>query len=176
MQFAGIIVLSVLMAIAYGIVHDQVTVRVCLEYFTVFHPPVFHTESPTLLAVGWGVIATWWVGLPLGVILAVASRLGPRSKWTVKRLVRPLLMLLGVTGGCALLAGIAGFVATQAGWASPPSRMIPRIPEARHAAFVADLWVHRTSYAAGSLGGFVLSLYVACARLRAGARKGRSLQ
>ena len=25
---------------------------------------MFHTDSPTLLALGWGVIATWWVGLP----------------------------------------------------------------------------------------------------------------
>jgi hypothetical protein len=34
-------------AVLYGVLHDQITARVCLEYFTVFHPPVFATQSPT---------------------------------------------------------------------------------------------------------------------------------
>jgi hypothetical protein len=33
--------------VVYGIVHDQVTARVCVEYFTVGHPPVFQTNSDT---------------------------------------------------------------------------------------------------------------------------------
>jgi len=32
MQFLRIVVACVLAAIAYGIVHDQVTARVCVEY------------------------------------------------------------------------------------------------------------------------------------------------
>jgi hypothetical protein len=71
-----IILLCVAAAIAYGVAHDQITARVCLEYFTVFHPPVFATQSPTALAFGWGVIATWWVGLFLGLLLALAARAG----------------------------------------------------------------------------------------------------
>ncbi len=38
--------------------HDHVTVRICVEYFTVFHPPVFATDSTTRLGLGWEVIAT----------------------------------------------------------------------------------------------------------------------
>jgi hypothetical protein len=57
-QLLAIILYSVFAAIAYGIAHDQITARVCLEYFTLGHPPVFQTRSPTLLALGWGVIAT----------------------------------------------------------------------------------------------------------------------
>jgi hypothetical protein len=41
-----------------------------------FHPPVFATQSPTLLAFRWGVIATWWVGLFPGLFLALAARAG----------------------------------------------------------------------------------------------------
>jgi hypothetical protein len=66
------IVLLVVMA-GYGIVHDQITARICIEYFTVFHPPVFRTENPTLLGLGWGVIATWWLGAIMGVLLATAA-------------------------------------------------------------------------------------------------------
>jgi hypothetical protein len=54
-----IILLCIVAAIVYGILHDQVTARVCVEYFTIGHPPIFHTDDPTLLALGWGVIATW---------------------------------------------------------------------------------------------------------------------
>lgn len=35
MQTAGINLLAVIAAILYGIVHDQVTARICLEYFTI---------------------------------------------------------------------------------------------------------------------------------------------
>ncbi|MFT5831565.1 MAG: hypothetical protein ACI9D0_002161, partial [Bacteroidia bacterium] len=45
-----IVLLCMLAAIAFGIAHDQVTVRVCLEYFTIGHPKVLETNSPTLLA------------------------------------------------------------------------------------------------------------------------------
>lgn len=52
MRFFAIVLLTVAAAVAYGVAHDQVTVRVSLEYFTVGHPPVFDTTSPTLLALG----------------------------------------------------------------------------------------------------------------------------
>jgi hypothetical protein len=56
----------ILAAVLYGIVHDMFTAHLCVEYFSVFHPPVFNTDSPTLLALGWGVIATWWAGGIIG--------------------------------------------------------------------------------------------------------------
>ena len=31
---------ATLAAIVYGIVHDQVTAHLCVEYFTIAHPPV----------------------------------------------------------------------------------------------------------------------------------------
>ncbi|HEU4754510.1 MAG TPA: hypothetical protein VFU47_15485, partial [Armatimonadota bacterium] len=69
--------------------HDQVTVRVCVEYFTVAHPPLITTDSPTLLALAWGVVATWWVGLALGVMLGLAARLGGWPRLVARELIRP---------------------------------------------------------------------------------------
>ena len=68
MEFIKILFFSVVAAIFYGILHDQVTAHICVEYFSIAHPPVFTTNSPFLLALGWGIIATWWVGLPLGLL------------------------------------------------------------------------------------------------------------
>src|SRR4051812_38888834 len=109
MQFIGIILLAVSAAISYGIVHDQITARLCLEYFTIGHPLVFHTESPTLLAVGWGIIATWWVGLALGLLLACAGRLGNWPRVSARDLIVPTLVLLAAMGAGAAFFGYRGF-------------------------------------------------------------------
>ena len=69
-----IVLLAVAAAIAYGILHDQVTARVAIEYFTVAHPRIVESEDPTVLGLVWGVVATWWVGAILGTLLAVAAR------------------------------------------------------------------------------------------------------
>ena len=53
-----IVAFSVLCAVVFGILHDQVTAHVAVEYFTIAHPLVFPTEEPFWLAIGWGIIAT----------------------------------------------------------------------------------------------------------------------
>ena len=116
------------------------------EYFTVFHPKVIDSQSPTVLAIVWGVIATWWVGLPLGIILATAARAGDAPQRTARSLVRPLAKLLCVMFGAALLAGCTGYVAMSAVWVKPSRWMEQFIPPEKHAAFVADFCAHNMSY------------------------------
>src|SRR5262249_21340667 len=105
MQFPAIVALCVLFAVAYGIVHDQITARVCVEYFTIGHPPVFGTDNPTLLGLGWGALATWWVGVMLGVSLALIARVGSRPKRSAISLVRPLVALMAISAVTAVTAG-----------------------------------------------------------------------
>src|SRR2546422_460048 len=104
-----IVALCVVASVAYGIVHDQVTARVCVEYFTVGHPPVFHTSDPTLLAFGWGTLATWWVGLFLGLPAALFARVGPAPRVAAAQLLRPIAVLLVVMAVASLGAGVAGY-------------------------------------------------------------------
>jgi hypothetical protein len=54
MHSLAIIGLCILSAVAYGIVHDQISARICVEYFTIGHPPIFDTDDSTLLGIGWG--------------------------------------------------------------------------------------------------------------------------
>src|SRR3954462_13168201 len=98
-----IVLLCVGAAVLYGVLHDQVTARVCVEYFTVGHPPVFATGSPPPPGPGWGVIATWWVGLLLGIPLALAARAGARPRRSLRSLARPVATLLLVMGASALI-------------------------------------------------------------------------
>jgi hypothetical protein len=156
MRAIAIIILCIGMAIAYSILHDQVTARVCVEYFTIGHAPIFGTESPTLLGLGWGIIATWWVGFLLGVPLAVAARAGHRPKRSAATLLRPILKLLFVMACCAMSAGLVGFALGRAGVVYLLEPLASAVSRTRHARFLADLWAHRTSYVVGSVGGLIV--------------------
>ena len=167
MQIVAIISLSVLSAVLYGMVHDQVTARVCVEYFTIGHPPIFGTDSPTLLALGWGILATWWVGLILGVPLALFARLGRRPKRSAASLIRPILVLLGAMAAVAVLAAAVGYVLARAGAVVLREPLASRVPADQHVPFLTDLWAHNGSYLAGFVGGIVLIVHVWRSRGRA---------
>lgn len=152
--------MCVVAAVGYGIVHDQVTARVCVEYFTVGHPPIFGTNDPTLLGIGWGIIATWWVGLLLGVPLAVVARAGSRAKRSVGSLVRPILCLLAVMAISALTAGIVGWLLACGGAVFLVGPLAREVPADRHIPFLADMWAHSTSYLVGLVGGIVVMVRV----------------
>ncbi len=161
-----IIVLCIAASVAYGILHDQVTARVCVEYFTIGHPPVFHTEDPTLLAFGWGVIATWWMGLILSVPAVLASRLGSWPKFDAAHLVRPIGGLLIVMACSSLLAGIAGYLTARAGGVQLVGSLAYRVPAAKHVTFLADGAAHLAAYGVGFFGGITLSIWILFRRRR----------
>jgi hypothetical protein len=167
MAFFSIILLSIAAAVTYGILHDQVTARICVEYFTVGHPPVFGTDDPTLLGLGWGILATWWVGLILGVLLALAARAGSRPKLGVRQLIGSLGVMLLAVGVFAAIAGVVGHAAAQRGWVVLLEPMASILPAERHVAFITDLWIHLASYAGAFLGGIVLCIRVFRRRKRA---------
>jgi hypothetical protein len=159
-QVVAIVLMSIGLAMAYGILHDQVTARICVEYFTIGHPSIFGIHDPTILGLGWGVLATWWVGIMLGFPLAAAARLGKRPKRSATSLVRPLVMLMCVSAACALAAGTLGAILARNRiiWLVEP--MASAVPRDKHVAFLADLWAHNASYLSGFIGGGVIILSV----------------
>jgi hypothetical protein len=155
-EWFKIAAVSIFAAVCYGIIHDQITARVCVEYFTVGHPPVFATNSPTALAFGWGILASWWVGLLLGMPLATMARVGAMPKMTARDLIKPLAVLMAAAAIGALCAGVIGFFLARAGVLTLAPHLAARVPHERHAAFLADLWAHNASYLIGFLGGVLL--------------------
>jgi len=156
MRSIEIVLMCVAAAVVYGIVHDQVTARVCSEYFTVGHPPMFNTSDPTLLGVGWGIIATWWVGLLLGIPLAVVARAGKRPKQTARSLVPYIAWLLAVMASSAGAAGAIGWLLARRGLITVVGPIASRLAEDRHVPFLADSWAHAASYLVGFVGGIVV--------------------
>lgn len=173
MELIKIVIMGVVAACVYGIVQDQITARVCVEYFTIGHPPIFNTDSPTLLAFGWGVIATWWVGLPLGLLMGLASRVGAWPRLTWRDLLAPVAIVLCAMATVSLLAGVTGYFAAKADWVWLGDPLWSRIPPERHALFLADLWAHIAAYASGALGGVCLCVWGIVARGRRAVAEAR---
>jgi hypothetical protein len=155
MEAFKIAVTCVVAALFYGIVHDQFTARICLEYFTIFHPAVFHTQSATWLGIGWGVLATWWAGVLFAIPMILAARAGSRPVLRASELRLPIVLLLAFMAASAVVCGCFGYVLARSGilntdWLTfSPSRMT-------RCRFMADWWAHTASYASAFLGGTVL--------------------
>lgn len=72
-DFLAITVGCILLACLLGIALDLVTAHVAVEYFTKYHPHVVDSDSPLVMALVWGVGASWWFGLIAGMILGITN-------------------------------------------------------------------------------------------------------
>jgi hypothetical protein len=158
MHFIAITLWCVIVAVVYGIIHDQITARICIEHFTIGHPRLIDSQSPTVLGLLWGVLATWWMGVILGFALACIARIGRRPKLTLRQLVRPTLMLVAVVSALAIIAGISGMIVSQRRWMILLEPLASRVPEDKHVAFLTCGWAHSASYIGGLLGGIVFCI------------------
>jgi len=156
-------------AIVYGILHDLVTANLCVEYFSVFHPPIFHTDSPWLLALGWGVVATWWMGLFLGAMIAVFAQAGPLPMLNWRRLIWPLVAVLVASYIAALVSGVTAFhfIVNIPDWARTEAVNEAHLSPEKQRAFTADLYAHMASYYTSAACSVILCLWILWKRLRA---------
>ena len=84
-KFLALIVLAViscLLAGLYGILHDQLTYTISPEYYTKFkfyqfgfmengQEAIFPNPRIEVSAVG--LLATWWMGIPIGIVLGLVG-------------------------------------------------------------------------------------------------------
>jgi|GEM_PF-397010 len=166
---------SILAAIVYGIGNDQITARVCPEYFTEgFHLDMLlhnaqcgdklakymlEVKDPTALGLYWGIFATWWFGALLGVPTVAAARIGSWPKLGIKDLIKPIGVGIASLSGMALAAGSYGYVASKNGWLS--QELKNGIQKAWGSwswpnsgvrdAYTADAFAHHVGYFGGAL-------------------------
>lgn len=163
-----IIPITTVWFILYGILNDQITIRICVEYFTVFHPRIVDSDNITVIATAWGLVATWWFGLSVGVILALISRFFTAHKIdTIRHLLRLGGWLSLFVFCLSLVAGLIGYI-FAANHIIPVSYWFQGIPEAAQARFLAVLFWHNALYLGAGLSGVILAVDI----LRRG-NKGR---
>lgn len=159
MEALKIVGWCVFAAMAYGVIQDQVTARVCVEYFSLGHAPIWGgVQDPTMLAFGWGVRATWWVGLCFGSAAAFLARSGPRPRLSWRKLVRPVLTLMVVAGSAAAVAGIGAYLVIA------PEQVLhlfpTALPQNRQRDYAAVFAAHNAAYLIGFVGGLCCCVWV----------------
>lgn len=90
----GFLAFTVAVAALFGIAHDLVTAHVAVEYFTEHHVEVAASKSPALMALIWGVRATFVVGMLGAVMILGANGLGSWPQLDFARLRRALVRLM----------------------------------------------------------------------------------
>jgi hypothetical protein len=168
-RVAALIVLLVLaMAVAggYGSVHNQISYTVSEEYFTHFKfqqfriDPQYHNR---LGAAAVGFRASWWMGIPIGLVLGAMSWLHDGFL----RMVREGLIAFGVVATTALTVGALGLGYGLVATADKPElfhRNWTRIAHRR--AFSCAGAMHNASYLGGGLGMLVGATWMIRRRAR----------
>ncbi len=154
------ILLCLLGAITFGIAHDLVTANICVEYFTIAHPKVIESQSPFLLALIWGVLATWWVGLILGILIVCFNSIGKAAKIPFSKIKRYVIQLLLVMPLTSLLAGLIGYLLTKTNIIHLIGELAEIIPFEKQNAFLAVAWAHVSSYIVGFIGGIIICMKI----------------
>ena len=160
-----IVLLCIVAAVVYGVCNDMVTAHISVEYFSVHHPPVLGgTGNPILLALVWGVIATWWTGLLLGLLIAPTARLGSEPKLSTKQLVVPVMTLMAFVLVTSALVGIAGWLdADVVRTVLSDDDLLDIAPERRDR-FRAVFATHSAAYTMAVFGTLVLCVWIVLRR------------
>jgi hypothetical protein len=110
-----IIVLAPLVGGMYGVLHDQLTYTISPEYYTKFKfyqfgltdvgkEAVFPNPRIAVSAVGF--MATWWMGLPIGLILGLVGLVHKDNK----QMFRATMQAIIVTVIIAFATGLIGLL------------------------------------------------------------------
>ena len=163
LQFAA---LGLVAMVGYGMLQDQVSARLCPEYFTVFHPPIPGLTDPTLLGIAWGFLGAWWGGVLLGYVAGLVATLGSRPPLASRELVRPLMVLLVVVSAVVLLTGINVWRHAELFGVSLDPALTKLLTPERHRPLLIVACYHFAAYASAVIGGVVLCLWVRVERVR----------
>lgn len=172
------LVLTLLLAGIYGMLHDQISYSISPEYYTRFK---FHQfglveqdemappEAHRFLAAIVGFQATWWMGIPIGLILGLFNLfISSNAKQQFVVSMQSLLIVVSV----ALLTGLIGlgygFIEEQGeNWWLPDGLVDKRN-------FIAVGSMHNFSYLGGIIGigaGILFSSY----RIRLARKRSNSM-
>lgn len=153
--YSVLLVAAMLIAGLYGALHDQISFSVSSEYFTEFKFIQFglaDSSLPDRLRAGIiGFLATWWMGIPIGLLVGAFGFLHKPASTMFTRTIKAF----GVVAGVALLIGVGGLIygwffashqlSDYHGWFLPPDLASPRN-------FLSVGHMHNFSYLGGVVG------------------------
>ncbi len=171
----AVLAATVVAALVYGAVNDQVTSSISWEYFyygkeldKVLGP----TVPPEMWELHWeaakvGLKATWSAGLIFGVVLLLANnpfRNLPRLR--NRELVGMLPLIVLMAAGLGIVGGILGYEGFLS-WTSADFGEMTRAEIFRPRRFICTWGIHLGGYVGGFLGTFISAAIIMRRRLAA---------
>lgn len=147
----AIILITPIIAGFYGVIHDQISFMISNEYYTKFKFDQFGVGPavPYRLGVSYvGWMATWWMGIPLGIVIGLIGLIHFDWKLMFKAYYKSLPWILCVallTGFCGLIYGKLFLIDNDLNWFIPDN-LIDR----KHFIMVGSM--HNFSYIGGLTG------------------------
>jgi hypothetical protein len=150
-----IIAITIVIAALFGIIHDHITYLISPEYFTKFkfqqfgfylsQDPFVNTIPLAVTLVG--IIATWWMGLPIGIALAWGSRNADRKmKVYLSSVLLIFLLIIVLESFAFLVTKVISF---------RPSQWLINLGVIDYDSFITVGAMHTTAYAAGLIGTII---------------------
>jgi hypothetical protein len=168
--FPVLVLLALPIAGAFGVIHDQVSFTVSHEYFTKFKFLQFGFLDPAiperLRAAAVGFLASWWMGIPIGLLVAPIALIHRSGSIALRVGLRSYLVLVAFAAIFALAGLTYGFFQTRAidlrdyqDWFVPPDVVHLR-------RYLCTGYMHNSAYL-GGIGGIVIAwLFHIVIRLR----------
>ncbi len=153
-------ILGFIAIVGYAILQDQVSARLCPEYFTVLHRPIPGVTDPTLLGVCWGFLGGWWGGVLLGYAAGLLATVGPRPKLEPRELVVPLGLLVAAVAAATAITGYSVWRHTEMFGVYLDPGTAELVPAKRHRELLTVACYHFVAYASAVIGGVVLCAWV----------------
>lgn len=141
----------------YGIIHDQLTYTISPEYYTRFKFYQFgfvdygmeaHFENPRIPVSAVGFLATWWMGIPIGIIMALVGLRHKEAKQMFSISLKAIAIILLVAFAVGLIGLAVGklYLADKGvSWYIPENLIDPKN-------FIAVGSMHNFSYIGGLFG------------------------
>jgi len=168
--FVFLTLLAILVSGFYGAAHDQISYTVSPEYFTKFKFQQFGIADLNLpdrtRASMVGFLASWWMGLPIGLMVGGTGFVHP-GHW---QMLKMTLLAFGLVMVMTLLFGLGGllygyFQTKTVNLTDYPDRFIPKdVVDLRH--FLCVGYMHNASYLGGTLGIFAACIFQVVVRIK----------
>jgi hypothetical protein len=171
LTFVLYLVAALAVAGVFGILHDQISYSVSPEYYTKFKFIQFGLEESTLpdrvRAGEVGFLASWWMGVPLGLFTGVAGFIHRDVREMRRALGWTLIVMVLFVLGFSLCGLAYGYLQTQnlqlndyGAWFVPPDLVNAR-------RFICVGYMHNSAYLGGALAIPIAWLFNITYRLRA---------
>jgi len=169
-----ILIIAPILGGIYGIVHDQITYTISNEYYTKFKFIQFDFENwgmgenigtattpeiklwnPRLGASIVGFLATWWVGMIVGIVLGLIGLIHKTGKEIFRITMKASLMTIAI----ALIVGIIGLIYGKFVLANNPQNWFLPDNLINRTNFIMVGSMHNFSYLGGLIGMIISIIY-----------------